>query len=423
MVRARATATAAAGALLLLALAAPAAAAEGRVLVLLDDLAMQRSHARFLGGLRARGYALDVAAVDGRSLKLKELDTFLYDKLVILGGARKLGEGARAPAVLEFFDAGRDVFLALGPDAAAPLRGLAADLGAEPTPPGALVVDHLRFHPELGGDDHATILAPGPAALPAVFAATTKGPILYRGAGLRIAPGSETAVAALAAPPTAYAAAPGGAPAAAGAAPAAGAALALAALVTGRTSGSRAALLGSTDALSDAAFAAAPGNAGFAADLAAWAFRARGVLRASPLRHRVAGGPWDPAEYRVGDAVEAAIDVERCDDGRCGPYAADDLQVEFTMLDPHVRAAMRPAGNGTFIASFRAPDVYGVFKWVVDYRRQGLSWVQASAVVPVRPFRHDEYERFIGAAAPYYAAVAATMAGFAATGAFFLYSQ
>lgn len=35
-------------------------------------------------------------------------------------------------------------------------------------------------------------------------------------------------------------------------------------------------------------------------------------------------------------------------------------------------------------------------------------WLQ----VPVRPFRHNEFERFLTAAYPYYAATASTMAAF-----------
>ena len=43
--------------------------------------------------------------------------------------------------------------------------------------------------------------------------------------------------------------------------------------------------------------------------------------------------------------------------------------------------------------------------------------------VPVRPFRHDEYERFIPQAYPYYASVIALMAGFLLTALFFRNTQ
>jgi oligosaccharyltransferase complex subunit beta len=47
----------------------------------------------------------------------------------------------------------------------------------------------------------------------------------------------------------------------------------------------------------------------------------------------------------------------------------------------------------------------------------------AAETVPIRPFKHHEYERFILQAYPYYASVASMMAGFMAVGAFFLYTR
>ena len=52
----------------------------------------------------------------------------------------------------------------------------------------------------------------------------------------------------------------------------------------------------------------------------------------------------------------------------------------------------RPA-QGNYSAHIHVPDTYGVFKFVVDYHRPGFSHVFISEQVPVRPFRHDEFER------------------------------
>jgi oligosaccharyltransferase complex subunit beta len=71
----------------------------------------------------------------------------------------------------------------------------------------------------------------------------------------------------------------------------------------------------------------------------------------------------------------------------------------------------------------QVPDVYGVFKYVIDYSRQGYSHIALQQVVPVRPLKHDEYERFLVAAYPYYASLASTMAAFLLLGAAFLYSS
>jgi oligosaccharyltransferase complex subunit beta len=71
----------------------------------------------------------------------------------------------------------------------------------------------------------------------------------------------------------------------------------------------------------------------------------------------------------------------------------------------------------------QVPDVYGVFKYVLDYSHQGYSHISLQQVVPVRPYKHDEYERFLLAAYPYYASVLSTMTAFFLLGWAFLYSK
>lgn len=60
--------------------------------------------------------------------------------------------------------------------------------------------------------------------------------------------------------------------------------------------------------------------------------------------------------------------------GTWHPHSSiDDLQLEFTMLDPHIRTAL-PAVRGVpgkYSVTFRAPDRHGVFKFVVNYKRKG----------------------------------------------------
>ena len=36
--------------------------------------------------------------------------------------------------------------------------------------------------------------------------------------------------------------------------------------------------------------------------------------------------------------------------------------------------------------------MYGVFKYTIDYSHSGYSYLNLVHQVPVRPFRHDEYE-------------------------------
>jgi hypothetical protein len=46
-----------------------------------------------------------------------------------------------------------------------------------------------------------------------------------------------------------------------------------------------------------------------------------------------------------------------------------------------------------------------------------------SSQVPVRPFKHNEYERFLLCAYPYYASALSVMGAFFAVGMFFLYTK
>lgn len=322
--------------------------------------------------------------------------------------------------VAEFFAAGRDVVLALGEAPPPQLRELAVALGVDVAPAGQVVIDHFSHNAKLAGDATAVVTS-AVAPLPAVFSPSTKGPVAFKGVGLSVAAESETAFHALVASDTAYSG-PVGKPAPATRMPLAGRNLGLVTLAQGRNN-ARAAVFGSAAMLSNAFYGAAGGNAPLAADVTRWALRRRGVLRASPLRHALLGGPPSPSLYRIKDEVAVAVDIEECAEGGCRPFKAGDVALEFVMLDPYLRVPLVAAGNGTFAATVTVPDVYGVFKWVLDYRRPGLSWLREEVTVSVRPYRHYEYERFIVQAYPYYASAASMAAGFFALGFFFLYTK
>eukprot|EP00401_Gymnodinium_catenatum_P061322 CAMPEP_0117593954 /NCGR_PEP_ID=MMETSP0784-20121206/72920_1 /TAXON_ID=39447 /ORGANISM="" /LENGTH=54 /DNA_ID=CAMNT_0005395935 /DNA_START=14 /DNA_END=175 /DNA_ORIENTATION=- len=52
--------------------------------------------------------------------------------------------------------------------------------------------------------------------------------------------------------------------------------------------------------------------------------------------------------------------VEEFSNGKWQPFSADDMQMEFVMLDPYVRKTMTcEPESGRFTAVFTAPDSYG----------------------------------------------------------------
>lgn len=414
--------------------AVAAAAGQQRVLVLLEDPALQDSHGTFLNGLAARGYQVDIKPINANSLQLKNWDEWLYDKLVIFGSGKELGGALDVAHVAEFVDAGHDLLLAVDSNVSEELRELAQELGVDLDASGNAVIDHFAYDGKLGAEDHAAVLASNAVQSAAVLSGALPTPVLFRGIGMSVAADSETAFLALAGSPTAYAGKPG---AAQTDAKLAGDNLGLVALVQMRNN-ARVVVAGSVDMFSNAAFQAeATSGAGqglgrasnevFCTAISKWGFQERGVLRASNLSHRVLAGAEPgavrPERYCINDDVEFSVVIEECTDGACAPYKGEDVQVELVMLDPYVRSTLGHDGSGRFSTQVKVPDSYGVFKWVLDYRRLGYSFIDMIETVPIRPFKHNEYERFILQAYPYYASVASMMAGFVAVGFFFLYTK
>ncbi|KAF8311567.1 Dolichyl-diphosphooligosaccharide-protein glycosyltransferase [Clavulina sp. PMI_390] len=169
----------------------------------------------------------------------------------------------------------------------------------------------------------------------------------------------------------------------------------------------------------------ATSNAQLAKDVSEWAFQSSNVARIVEANHYVSGDktmtPRD--KYTINTQVTFEIHVQTwsstlgdwVDDAPTATGAPlEDLQLEFTMLDPHIRASLLPVAGkpGWYSVSFRAPDRHGVFKFLVDWRRKGYTNLHYSHTVSVVPKRHDEYDRFVSAAWPYYAGAISTSIGF-----------
>ena len=78
-------------AILLLAALCSCAAAS-KVLVLYDDPLIRSTHSRFLSGLHSQGHTVTIKSVTDGSLKLRDWDEWLYEKLIIFAPGAA-GEG------------------------------------------------------------------------------------------------------------------------------------------------------------------------------------------------------------------------------------------------------------------------------------------------------------------------------------------
>lgn len=191
------------------------------------------------------------------------------------------------------------------------------------------------------------------------------------------------------------------------------------------------------------------GNAEFCSALVKWGFAEKGILRFRDILHyKSDGSPPDvilhererpdlpqslypdpeiarnSLVYRIKDEIVYSMIVEEYSDGVWRPFTATDMQMEFVMLDPYIRKTMTAdSRTGRHTVQFTAPDDYGIFKFRVMYRRPGYSVLHAETQVSIRPFKHNEYERFIPTAYPYYTSSFSAMVGFLMFSMYFLFSS
>lgn len=280
----------------------------------------------------------------------------------------------------------------------------------------------------------------------------TRAPVLYHGVGQSLTdPENILAVPVLRGNPSSYSAQPNK-PVADGP-ESSGEHTLLVTAVQGRNN-ARVVVSGSLDLFTNAYYRAVDsngqqvGNEAFCRELSKWALAETAVLRFRDIaHHRTDGVPPDvilhekerpdlpvtmfpdpeltrnSLVYRIKDEIVYSMVVEEFTNGQWVPFQASDMQLEFVMLDPYVRKNMSADEHGKFQAIFTAPDSYGIFKFRVLYRRPGFSVLHAETKVSLRPFKHDEYERFIFSAYPYYtSAISATIAFFVFS-VFFLFSS
>lgn len=168
-------------------------------------------------------------------------------------------------------------------------------------------------------------------------------------------------------------------------------------------------------------------NAAFARDITQWTFQERGVLRHANINHHLSNELHGRDLYRIKDNLTYTIDISKWNGERWAPFESDDVQLEFTMLDPHVRTTLDPiissTDAATFATTFKIPDRHGVFTLRVNYKRPGLSYIETRTLVNIRPYNHNEYPRFITAAYPYYTGAASTIVTFVLFTAVYLFNK
>ncbi|CAM6085013.1 unnamed protein product [Calypogeia fissa] len=405
-----------------------------RVLVLLDDLSLKASHSIFFKSLASRGYDLDFKLTDDSSLALHRYGEYLYDALILFApSVEDLGGSLDAASVLAFVDSGHDLVLAADTHTSDLVRDIATECGIDfDDEADSVVIDHINFAVD-SGDDHTVVVGGDLIDAPVLIGtAAVEAPVLFRGIGHSLNPESELVVQVLSASPSAFSANPN---AELTSPPAlTGTSIGLVSVVQARNN-ARVLISGSLDFFSDKFFKspvqqpgsstrhAKSGNEQVATELSKWTFHERGHLKAVNVLYHKIGEQVEPAVLRISDEVEFSVDIFEWTGQEWQPYKADDVQVQFYMMSPYVLKGLTHNNKGAFSTAFKVPDVYGVFQFKVEYNRLGYARLSLSKQIPVRPFRHNEYERFITSAFPYYGGSFSMMAGFFIFGIFFLYHK
>ncbi|KAH7517876.1 hypothetical protein FEM48_Zijuj09G0110500 [Ziziphus jujuba var. spinosa] len=451
----------------------PETPTDRRVLVLLDDLAIQSSHSLFFKSLQSRGFDLDFKLAYDPKISLQRYGQYLYDALILFSPTIEgFGGSIDQAAILDFVDSGHDLIIGADANASDLIREIATECGVDfDEDSNALVIDHTSYAVSDTEGDHTLIASDdfinsnvilGSKKIEAsdyiccIFkhADTHKciqAPVLFQGIGHTINPTSSLVLKVLSASPSAYSANPksklSSPPSLTGSA------ISLVSIVQAcghfifylfikiksrrlqARNNARVLISGSLSIFSNRFFRSGvqkagsaikhekSGNEQFLTELSKWVFHERGHLKAVNVRHHKVGEADEPAVYRINDDLEYSIDIYEWSGTSWEPYVADDVQLQFYMMSPYVLKTLSTDQKGHYFTSFKVPDVYGVFQFKVEYNRLGYTSLSLSKQIPVRPFRHNEYERFIPAAYPYYGAAFSMMAGFFVFTAIYLYNK
>lgn len=164
-------------------------------------------------------------------------------------------------------------------------------------------------------------------------------------------------------------------------------------------------------------------NLKFCKDIFLWSFQQKGLLKITDISHEKMNNSQvmieqydETLNYTVEDIVQFSAKVYKYNNDKWENYDSEDIQLEFTMLDPYIRAHLKKDAadfqSPTFSTTFKIPDVWGVYKFVINHKKVGYNTISYESITTVRNFRHDQNERFVISAIPYYTAFIVTLISF-----------
>lgn len=148
---------------LLLAVTLPATSAlsnknenllKNRVIVVVDSASYQQTHSKFFSDLKDQGYSLDFKLLNSPTIKLMTYGEYNYDHMIIIATGVMDGKGLTRGKIGEFFDSGRNVFIATDVDGSKSIRAIYNEFGVEVDEYGSRVRDHFSHDTSAGDHSH-----------------------------------------------------------------------------------------------------------------------------------------------------------------------------------------------------------------------------------------------------------------------------
>lgn len=346
-------------------------------------------YSSFFDSLKQRSYEINFASVndDSDSIALYSGQERLYDNVIVFPvKSRQISKSFTTSKLLQFYVEGGDVLSITTPDAVPEtVRSFLNELGIYPSPKDFHVVDYKTDAPvsslELSGDE----------AVNKYVYTNSNGAILKYEGSCALLDNGDLIVDILPAPRTSVC-------------------RDSKKNTEDWTTGSQGHLIAGFQNLVDARTTWIgsdtffnndhfENNSEFIEQLTKWTFREKSVLRSAGVKHNhIDGTSFDDVPYKVKDLITYEIGLSIWNGEEWTPFLADDVQFELKLVDPYYRLTLTPSTaskDAQFYTTgeLKLPNHHGVFTFLTEYKRNGLTTVTESDVKAIRHLANDEYAR------------------------------
>jgi oligosaccharyltransferase complex subunit beta len=388
---------------------------EKNILVILDNEEIKNSHSQFFQQLSKR-HTLQFQTTKAFRAHPLQFGEYIFDDMIIM--APKTDNIPEFPwrVLLDFVDTKHNVILVSGSSLSFPQRELASQNGVKFDDDDSKVFDYFNTY-----NNTENGITKTSECHPKVAKCSKKNPILFRGLAMSLEDNNELLFPILTGSKTSFSYS---SEAIKDIPHVMGKKTVLVGGLQARNS-ARITFIGSLDMLSNEFYNQnGTGNKEFVENLLNWSLGEKGILRHRKVFHNKVGFPdVQPGLYTICEDMEYHVTIEEFVKDLWVPYEANDIQLELVMLDPYIRLKLNHTGGGRYYCQMKVPDTYGVFKFKMDYKREGYSHLIYEDEIVIRPLRINQFERFIEGAYPYYATVLTAMVAFFIFGFAFIYTR